>query len=149
MANNGNHSHEGSPKVKSEFDLELTFGLAEGLRVSSEIAWSSPPRKYFLFRSSEPKMRPKILEPDGMATVTLREPLRFRPQFGSQAARRLRAVTGWQRLGRGGTRGFDARRAPVGERRAHGRTRSPLERGDGGPVPTVPRALAPDSLITS
>ena len=55
----------------------------------------SPPRKYFLFRSSEPKMRSsshdsrspdlpvKILEPDGMATATLRELLRFGPQFGS------------------------------------------------------------------
>ena len=86
MASNEKHSHEGSPKVKSEFDLELTFWLAEGLRAS-------------------PELPVKILEPDGMATVTLRELLRFRPQFGSQAVRRLRAVTGWQRLGRGGTRG--------------------------------------------
>ena len=57
MASNEKHSHEGSPKVKSEFDLELTFWLAEGLRVS-------------------PELPVKILEPDGMATVTLRELLR-------------------------------------------------------------------------
>ena len=72
MANNEKHSHEGSPQVKSEFDLELTFWLVEGLRVPSKIASSSPPRKHC-----------EILEPLGVATVTLRELLRFRPQFGS------------------------------------------------------------------
>ena len=33
MGNNEKHSHEGLPKVESEFDLELTFSLAEWLRV--------------------------------------------------------------------------------------------------------------------
>jgi len=33
MANKEKHSREGSPRVKSEFDLELTFWFAEGLRV--------------------------------------------------------------------------------------------------------------------
>ena len=63
-------------------------------------ALCSPRRKHFLFRSSEPKnafspsqysrspdLPVKILEPDGMATVTPRELLRFGPQFGSQDVR--------------------------------------------------------------
>ena len=74
--NNEKHPHEASPNVKSEFDLELTFWFAEGLRVSSEIASSS-------HDSRSPDLPVKILEPDGMATVTLRELLRFRLRFGS------------------------------------------------------------------